>query len=103
MIRLNKATPVSRWHPSARGLQSAPPEWDYPDGMQLVRLAGEGQLGWRGCRWEISNALRRQRVGLELVGDRAIVYFCRTTLRELDGAAGTSSPLPADLFQISPR
>lgn len=92
---LGMATPASRWHPSPRAFQPAPPDWAYPAGMQLLRLAGQGQLHWRGRRWEISNALRRQLVGLEMIGDRAIVYFCRTPLRELDPSTGLSFPIPA--------
>jgi transposase InsO family protein len=94
---LGMATPASRWRPSSRVFQSAPPEWNYPPSMQVVRLAGEGQLGWAGRRWEISNALRRQTVGLELIGNRAIVYFCRTPLRELDRTTGASYPIPVDV------
>jgi transposase InsO family protein len=90
-------TPASRWRPSVRAFQSQPREWEYPAGLQVVRLAGEGQLSWRGRRWEISKALRRQWVGLELLGQRAIVYFCSTPLRELDPVAGTSFPIPADV------
>lgn len=94
---LGMTTPASRWSPSARAFQRAPPDWQYPPGMEVLRLAGEGQLGWRGRRWEISNALRHQRIGLELLGDRAIVYFCRTPLRELDRTTGTSYPIPIDV------
>jgi hypothetical protein len=93
---LRMSTPASRWHPSERAFQSAPPEWDYPASMQVVRLAGEGQLSWRGRRWEISNALRGQLVGLETIGDRAIVYFCRTPIRELDHTTGISYSIPVD-------
>jgi transposase InsO family protein len=100
---LDMATPASRWRPSTRAFQNAPPEWVYPASMQVVRLAGEGQLSWHGRRWEISQALRRQTVGLELVGDRAIVYFCRTPLRELDRASGISSPISAELSQLNQR
>jgi transposase InsO family protein len=88
---LGMATPSSRWKPSERPFQTQPAEWDYPAGMQVVRLAGEGQLCWGGRRWEISNALRRQNVGLEQIGDRVIVYFCTTPLRELDLSTGTNS------------
>lgn len=94
---LGMETPASRWRPSVRVYQSAPPDWEYPAHLQVMRLAGEGQLCWHGRRWEISNALRRQLVGLELVGDRAIVYFCRTPLRELDRTTGTSYAIPADV------
>jgi transposase InsO family protein len=91
---LAMATPASRWHPSVQAFQSLPPEWSYPAGMKIMRLAGDGQLNWLGRRWEISKALRRQPVGLELIGSRALVYFCRTPLRELDTETGTNSPIP---------
>ena len=95
---LGMATPASRWRPSPRLFQSEPPDWDYPAQMQVLRLSGEGQLGWCGRRWEISRALRRQRIGLDLVGDRAIVYFCRTPIRELDRATGASYPIPMNVL-----
>lgn len=94
---LQMQTPGSRWRPSTRRFDPDPPEFAYPDSMQVLRLAGEGQLGWRGRRWEISNALRGQRVGLELLGDRALVYFYRTPLRELDLKTGRSLPLRSQL------
>jgi hypothetical protein len=58
--------------------------------MQVFRLDGQGQLCWAGRRWEISNALRRQLVGLEQIGERVIVYFYSTPLREIDLQAGTN-------------
>jgi hypothetical protein len=67
---LDMATPASRWHP-VRAFQSAPPDWEYPPEMQVLRLAGEGQLAWAVRRWDIGRALRRQSVGPELMGDRA--------------------------------
>src|ERR1700685_4654469 len=88
------ATPASRWRASVQAFQSSPAEWNYPSGMKLMRLAGDGQLNWLGRRWEISKALRRQPVGLELLGPRALVYFCRTPVRELDIATGMSYPIP---------
>lgn len=95
---LGMATPASRWRPSPRLFQSAPPDWDYPASMHVLRLSGEGQLGWCGRRWEISRALRRQRIGLSLVGNRALVYFCRTPIRELDRATGASYPIPVNVL-----
>ena len=91
---LAMATPASRWHPSVQAFQSSPPEWDYPSGVKVMRLAGDGQLNWLGRRWEISKALRRQPVGVELVGVRALVYFCRTPMRELNIETGANSPIP---------
>jgi len=94
---LAMSTPASRWRPSPRPFQPAPREWNYPQHMQVLRLAGEGQLGWQGRRWEISCALRHQLVGLEVIGARAIVYFCRTPLRELDLERHSSFPIPSNV------
>lgn len=97
------ATPASRWCPSLRVYRNAPPDWQYPETMKVLRLAGEGQLNWYGRRWEISSALRGQLVGLDVMADQAIVYFCRTPLRELDLRTGASSILPADVYRSSLR
>lgn len=93
---LQMATPSSRWRPSDRRFQPQPPEWDYAPTMHVVQLAGAGQLNWQGRRWEISAALRRQRVGIQVIGNRAIVYYCNTPVRDLDLSKGTSSVIRLD-------
>lgn len=85
------ATPASRWRPSQRTLPAALRDWEYATGMETARLGCDGQLSWRGRRWEISNALRRMLVGIEVVNSRAVVYFCRTPMRELDLATGATT------------
>jgi transposase InsO family protein len=94
---IGMATPASRWQPSARSFHRDPREWEYDRHKTVVRLAGQGQLWWSGRRYEISRALRGQLVGLELLGERALVYFCRTPLRELDLRTGRSFPIPIDV------
>jgi len=93
---LGMATPATRWVPSARPYQPQPPEWQYPGSHQVVRLGSAGQLYWQRSRWEISAALRGQTVGIQPVGERAVVYFCCTPLRELDLKSKTSRVLPTD-------
>lgn len=95
---LAMATPSSRWHPSSRPFQPEPPEWVYPPAMEVVRLHGQGQLFWNKRRWEVSAALRRQRVGIERIADRAIVYFCNTPIREFHLPTGTSFSIPVDVI-----
>jgi transposase InsO family protein len=87
---LAMATPASRWHPSSRPFQPQPREWEYPSGMQVVRLLGQGQFTWHKRRWDVSRALRNQCVGIERIGDRALVYFCQTPIRELHLPTGAS-------------
>jgi transposase InsO family protein len=91
---LQMNTPESRWSPSRRSFQVHPPDWEYPSSMEVLRLSSQGQLNWRGRRWEISRALRSQRVGLERVENRVLVYFCNTALRQLDLHAASSIAVP---------
>ncbi len=91
-------TPASRWTKSPRCYRECPPEWEYPASCLVVRLGTMGQLHWRGQRWDITRALNRQLVGLEPLGDRAIVYFCNTPLKQLDPVTRTSQILPTHPF-----
>jgi transposase InsO family protein len=91
-------TPSSRWRPSSRPFQPKPRDWEYPPGMSVVQLHGQGQLFWGKRRWEVSAALRGQRVGIERIADRAIVYFCNTPIREFHLSTGASFSIPADVI-----
>ena len=86
-------TPASRWRPSNRPYPCEIAEWEYEPLLEVHRLGQEGQLGWRGRRWEISNALRGLLVGIEVLESRAIVYFCRTPMRELNLETGEAVPI----------
>lgn len=97
---IGMARPAERWRPSPRAYQPEPKPWEYPAHQTVVRLAGEGQLWWKGRRYETSGALRRQTVGLEQIGDRVLVYYCGTPLRELDLRTGASTPITTDLKQL---
>jgi transposase InsO family protein len=94
-------TPATRWTPSLRRFDATPHEWEYPKSAVVRTLGVEGQLSWRGKRWEVSRALRRQTVGIEVMDQRAIVYFCNAPIRELDLFAQTALPLPVDLLSRS--
>jgi transposase InsO family protein len=96
---LSMATPSTRWQPSHLCFQSQPAEWIYPAHMTAVRLHTQGQLHWGGRRWEISNALRGRTVALERIGERAIVYYCNTPVRELDLIAKQAVPIRLDFHR----
>jgi transposase InsO family protein len=96
---LGMMVPAQRWQPSPRAFQANRQEWEYPAGWKVYRLAGEGQLGWQGKRWEVSGALRCQLVGLQVCGDRVLVHFCNVALRELDLRTGQNVTLPANPFR----
>ena len=59
----------------------------------MKRVGVNGGLWLGGVRWEISRALAHQHVALERVGQRILVRYCRTTVREIDRVSGRSSPL----------
>jgi transposase InsO family protein len=92
-------TPSTRWQPSPRLFVPHPGEWEYPSHWPIVRLAGEGQFCYQGRRWEVSRALRRQLVGLEITGSRILVHFCNMLLREINLATGANRALPGNPFR----
>ena len=96
-------TPASRWQPSQRRFSQQIAEWEYPEPMQVFRLGQQGFLSWRSRKWAISAALATLPVGLEVIDDRAIVYFCRTPMRELDLATGASLPISSKPIRCLPR
>ena len=63
----------------------------------MKRVGVNGGLWLNGVRWEISRALAREQVALERVGERILVRYCRTTVREIDLVSGRSLPLPVNL------
>jgi hypothetical protein len=77
-------TPASLWQPSPRVYDPQPPRWEYPADAQVRRLDGDGKLNAYGYNWNISKALRREWVQLVQLGDRVLVYYCRTLVRERD-------------------
>lgn len=81
---LGMKTPASVWKKSGRRYDPNPPRWEYPPGAKVLKLDGRGKMDAYGIRWAISRALRGERVQLERVGSRVLVYFCRTLIRELD-------------------
>jgi transposase InsO family protein len=96
---IGMVTPVERWRPSVRRFQAELREWAYPAEWEVHRLAGAGQLSWQGQRWEVSNALRNQLVGLQRCEDRVVVYFCNVPLREIDLRTRKNVVLPANPFR----
>jgi transposase InsO family protein len=100
---IGMVTPASRWKPSPREYHPQPREWEYPNGWTVKRLGGAGQLSYGGKRWEVSGALKSQAVGLEVNGDRVLVYYCNMPVRELDLRRGASVPLPGNPFRLLDR
>lgn len=96
---LAMATPASRWKPSSRAFCADPAPWEYPATQLPVQLSDTGQMRWHGRRWNVSRALHNQTVGLEVTGNRCLVYFCNTPVQELDLLSGATAALPIDPFR----
>jgi hypothetical protein len=93
-------TPASVWQKSQRPYDPHPPVWEYPSGSRVLKVDSSGKLDVHGCRWFISRALCGERVQLERVGSRVLVYYCRTLIRELDLQNGSS--LTVERYRIEP-
>jgi transposase InsO family protein len=81
---LGMKTPSSVWRPSARRYQAQPAAWEYSSGAEVRRLGAAGQIQVQGRRWDISKALAGEWVQLVRIGERILVYYCRSVVRELD-------------------
>jgi transposase InsO family protein len=90
--------PARHWKPSPRRFQPEPKAWDYPD-PQSVRIVREnGSISLRGRNYFVSRALIGERVQLQAVEDRMLVWFCRTLVREFN--LHTKQSWPVDWGQL---
>jgi transposase InsO family protein len=81
---LGMKTPASVWRKGQRRYDPRPPRWEYPSGAKVLKLDGRGKMDAYGFRWTVSRALAGDWVQLERIGQRVLVYYCRTLIRELN-------------------
>jgi len=81
---LGMQTPASRWTRSNRTYNPAPPPWVYPEGAWLLKVDCQGTIDLRGERWRIGKTLAGERVMIQPLQHRYLVYFCATLVREID-------------------
>ncbi len=77
-------TPASRWQPSPRPYDPHPPAWEYGQGAELRKVNSDGRIYIHDTPWTISVALRHQRVRIEPIEQRILVFYCNTLIREID-------------------
>jgi hypothetical protein len=77
-------TPAAVWSNSSRRYDAKPPAWEYKAGAEVYKLSPQGQLQMAYRRWDISRALAGEWVQVIRVDGRALVYYCRSLVRELD-------------------
>ena len=81
---LGMKTPAAVWRKSSRCYVADPPAWEYETGAEVRKLSAEGRLQLQRRPWEISRALAGQWVQIVRIEGRALVYYCRSLVRELD-------------------
>ncbi len=81
---LDMRSPASLWRPSARTYDPNPPDWDYGHGTELRKVNSDGDIYINDFPWNVSKALRRQRVQIQRLDTRILVFFCNTLVREID-------------------
>jgi transposase InsO family protein len=81
---LGMKTPAAVWSKSSRRYVANPPAWEYETGAEVRKLSTQGQLQVAKRRWDISRALAGEWVQVVRVDGRALVYYCRSLVRELD-------------------
>lgn len=91
---LKMEVPADRWRASNRKFNAHPPEWEYAAGNQVMRVRAGGQIRLGSQDYIISRALVGERVGLQpAIGDRMLVQYRRTYVRELNLQKRQSYPV----------
>ncbi len=77
-------TPASVWRPSPRCYNLCPPSWEYPQGAWTLKVDCQGTVDIAGRRWRIGKTLAGERVLIQPLEQRYLVFYCATLVRELD-------------------
>ena len=84
-------TPAQRWQPSPRPYNPNSPPWEYPESAWTLKVDCQGTIDIQGRRWRISKTLAGERVHIQPVEQRYLVYYCATLVRELDPETSRST------------
>lgn len=88
---LGMDVPAQHWRPSSRRFELPPKAWDYADPQRVRKVRENGGISLAGHSYFVSRALIGEAVQLQLLGERVLVWFCRTLVREFDLTTGESS------------
>jgi transposase len=97
---LGLRTPARCWQPSPRKFQHDPAPFPYPDSRMVRRVRPHGQITFEGRIFTGPASLAGEDIALEHVaGNRFVVRYRATLIRELDLASGASRALPFDPYE----
>jgi transposase InsO family protein len=88
---LEMQTPASVWRKSERHYDPHPPPWQYPQGAWTMKVDCQGTLDLHGQRWRIGRTLAGERVLIQPIEERFLVFYCSTLVREIDPAIQRST------------
>lgn len=78
---LEKQTPARRYKPSKRHFPHTLPEVEYPSHFEVRRVHTRGEIKWKGDVTFLSEALIKEPIGFELIGDG--IWIMRYATMEL--------------------
>lgn len=81
---LQMQTPAQLWRPSPRPYNPCPPPWQYPEGAWTLKVDCQGTIDIKDRRWRIGKTLAGERVRIQPVEHRFLIFYCNTLVRELD-------------------
>jgi transposase InsO family protein len=87
---LRMDVPAQHWEPSRRAFPEQQKLWEYPDPVHVRKVRENGGVSFRGQSYFVSRALIGENVQMEFFEQRAMVWFCRTLVREFDLQTGAS-------------
>jgi hypothetical protein len=89
-------TPASCYARSPRPYPAKVPEPEYASGLEVRRVRISGQFKWKGHNVFISEVLRNEPIGLELIeDDHWLVYFASFPIALFDSYERAIHPIPA--------
>lgn len=77
-------TPAQLWQPSSRPYRPCPPSWEYPPGAWTLKVDCQGTIDINDRRWRIGKTLAGERVWIQPLEQRYLVFYCNTLVRELN-------------------
>ncbi len=81
---LEMQTPAKVWRPSERRYDPNPPRRQYPEGAWTLKVDCQGTVDLCGRRWRIGKTLAGERVHIQPVEQRFLIFYCSTLVREID-------------------
>jgi transposase InsO family protein len=96
-------TPASVWRPSARRYDPHPPPWEYPQDAWTLKVDCQGTVDIAGRRWRIGKTLAGERIMIQPLEQRYLVFFCATLVRELDPEMKRSTIVERFISQQPPN